>query len=1054
MLKEWENLNILEQNKDQSYATSVSFKNIDDALNAKTEATKFMLNGNWKFKFFDYPTEYTNQFYKEQYNDGEWDMIEVPSCWEIKGYGVPIYTNVAYPNPIEVDNLEAIPSIDNTDNPTGCYKHSFKFTKSNNQKYQLHFEGVKSAFYIWVNNQYVGYSQGSMTGAQFDISDKLIDGDNLIAVKVLKYSDGTYLEDQDMWRLAGIFRDVYILERPLLSIADHYLHCDLDQDYKDAVLTCEVKIKGESKISDNLNIKVSVYTTDNQLVCSKQEPLTNTYDSPTIVSQEVLNPEKWSAELPNLYKVVIELADQMGNTLDIISTKFGFRKVEIKNSALLVNGKAIKLNGVNRHEFTHLGGHTMTTQQVRDDIILMKQYNINSVRTSHYPNAPVFYELCDELGLYVMDEADIETHGLREVIPASDDKWTKPCIDRVVRMVQRDKNHPSIIMWSLGNESGDGDNFVKMKNAAKEVDNTRPIIYEGDRHLKYSDLFAQMYAPPSRLEQIANGEEVISEGDPTYKEKTIYVNKDDYNGKPYVLVEYAHIVGNSLGNFYQYMEMFDKHDCCIGGYIWDFSDQSIMLKDEQDNKIWTYGGYFGDEPNDANFCGNGVFSADRKPTPAAYEVKKVYQEVNIKPLDLLKGKVTIENKYRFMSLDNFVLDWKLYENGQIVNEQTNIELSTPARTSTPLSLSYNEYQFNPTNEYYISFEVRPKFDLPWADVNHIIGWNQYHLTGQFTNQLEPKGSSELKILENSQEIGISNSTVSVVISKENGLITDYSYNQQQLLLAPITPNFYRPTIDNDNGVVRIVKKMIEKYEKIDSPEMKERIAQMKAGLSQVSDELWKESENTRVVDGIKIEELENKVKIIISSTLNISEQPYIIEYTIYTSGEIDVYYKLTPSKELIRFGSQFQVPGQFKNIKWYGRGKHETMYDRKLSGEIKIHELDVKDTIHSYLRPQENGNHTDVRWVEMTNDENVGLTITDCLGTLINFSSWPYTMEELDQAAYIHDLKLRDDIITLNIDYGQRGVGGDLPGIGSVHDEYKLPENKKYEYKYRISPKI
>jgi beta-galactosidase len=1057
---DWENLEVLHVNKEDGNATSIPYDNELSML--KGEPSKWMvcLNGEWKFNFSKNPKERPAYFYRVDYNTDHWDRLVVPSCWEIQGYGMPIYTNVAYPNPVKTDSLEAIPSIDHDDNPVGSYKRTFEITDWNGKEVFIHFAGVKSAFYLWINGEKVGYSQGSMTPAEFNITSYIKSGENSVAVEVYKYSDGSYLEDQDMWRLAGIFRDVFLIAKPKVDIRDHYVYCDLDSQYEDAILKVKAKIINYNSTDvSEYSIAIGVMDEKGDYVGEKflisQEVSIGAEQEVTVELEHLIqNPMKWSAETPNLYKVVLTLLDENHEVMEVRATNFGFRKVEIKDAQLLVNGKPIMIRGVNRHEFGPEDGHSISVNMMEQDILLMKTFNINAVRTSHYPNATAFYDLCDRYGIYVMDEADLETHGLRESIPGSEPKWTKPCVDRVVRMIERDKNHPSIIIWSLANESGDGDNFKIMKQAAKDLDNTRPIVYEGDRHVAYSDIFVQMYAPPERVEAVGLGERVLSHGDPTYKEKEIYVTELEYGEKPYLLAEYAHIVGNSLGNFQKYMDAFEKYPRNIGGYIWDFADQSILRKTDTGEDFWTYGGDFGDEPNDGNFCGNGVFTADRLPRPAAFEVKKVYQEINVHEVDLKNGRVAIENKYSFLSLDFVELNCKLLEDGLLVAQNKMTDISVHPLGNQEFTLPYGNYEFNNNKEYHLTIEFALKESLPWATKGHVVAWEQFELPmshRKMPEAYEEKG--QLTVIDKEGKIEVSSDDFTVTINKGKGVIEKYEYKGIQMITSPIVPNFYRPTIDNDNGVVRIVTKMIQKMEKQNDPANNAQIEQMKNALHGVSDQLWKETEDARKVQKIHWQKQHDaKVNIQVQSEVNLGQEPHILEYTIFSNGEIDVAQTLLPEKELIRFGMQLQVPSRFDQMTWFGKGPHETMLDRQTGAAVGQYSLKVRDTIHTYLKPQENGNRTNVRWVTLTDEAGQGLRFTDITGNLLYVSAWPFTMEELNQATHVHELPIRDDLITLNIDYRQRGVGGDMPGIANTHDEFKLKENVLYQYTYRITP--
>jgi len=1057
---EWENLDILHINKEDAYATSIPYESEADALAGKTSDWVMNLNGKWQFHFSKNPLERPQDFYKEDYNTENWDTLIIPSCWEIKGYGTPIYTNVAYPDPIRTDSIEAIPSIDHTDNPVGSYKRTFHMPNYSEREVFIHFGGVKSAFYLWINGEKVGYSQGSMTPAEFNITSYIRTGENTLAVEVYKYSDGSYLEDQDMWRLAGIFRDVYIVGTPKVDIRDYFISCDLDEQYEDAVLTVKAKLVNYNN-SDVSGYQISMNLVDEmasdscvEFLDSKEIAIDKDGQVSVTLEASVSNPRKWSAETPHLYKVLLTLRDNNGEVVESRITEFGFRKVEIKEATLLINGKPIMIRGMNRHEFGPLDGHSISVELMEKDIQLMKAYNINAVRTSHYPNAVAFYELCNRYGIYVMDEADIETHALREGIPGNDPKWILPCVDRIQRMVERDKNHPSIILWSLGNESGDGDNFKVMKQEVLEIDTTRPVVYEGDRRVAYSDIFSQMYAPPERVEAVGRGERVISEGDPTYKEREIYATAAEYGDKPYILAEYAHIVGNSLGNFQEYMDAFEKYPRNAGGYIWDFVDQSILRKTEDGQDFWAYGGDFGDTPNDGNFCGNGVFAADRSPRPAAFEVKKVYQEVKVHAVDLERGKVTIENKFRFQGLDFVTLHWKLLEDGIVVKKEAQNSVCVAAMEKQEIEIPYTDFEFKVDKEYHLTIEFVLKEDALWAAKGHVIAWDQFLLPQSNRKMLlAPKTDMSLTVREEENAIIFESAKISIYVDRIKGVISQYIYEGIPMITGAILPNFYRSTIDNDNGILRIITKRIDRLKKENNPENKAVIEQMEMAKRQVSDQLWKEAEETRKVKTICWNQIDDSTaKVSVESEVNIGEEPHILEYIIYASGETDIYQKFTPNKELIRFGMQMQMAGSYGQMTWFGKGPHETMFDRMTGAAVEQYSLSVKGSIHTYLKPQENGNKTEVRWVKLTDESGKGLQFTDISGTFLYASAWPYTMEELNKATHVHELLLRDDIVTVNIDYKQRGVGGDLPGIASTHEVYKLKENIAYEYGYRISP--
>ncbi len=1056
---EWENIDIIQINKERGYATSIPFENKTCAISGEESEWKMLLNGEWSFHWAGKPADRPEDFYLNDYDVSGWDTITVPSCWEIKGYGTPIYTNVTYPNPIKIEPIEEIPSIDHNDNPVGSYKKEFDISNWDGNEIFIHFDGVKSAFYVWVNGEKVGYSQGSMTPAEFNITPFVKSGKNIVSVEVYKYSDGSYLEDQDMWRFAGIFRDVYLISRPKVDIRDHYIHCDLDKDYKDAILKIKANIFNYGdKDCNGYKLQINLLDADGKYVGTEMLMSTDVnvqVNQETILEMEskIINPLKWTAETPNLYKVVLTLLDEDNEVVEVRSTNFGFRKVEIKDTQLLINGKSIMIKGVNRHEFGPEDGHSISVELIEKDVKLMKAFNINAVRTSHYPNAPAFYELCDIYGLYVMDECDLETHAIRDSVPGSNPKWTKPCVDRMERMVERDKNHPCIIMWSLGNESGDGENFKVMKEAALGIDSTRPVVYEGDRLAAYSDVFAQMYAPPQRIEQVGRGEKIISQGDPTYKEKELYITEKEYGDKPYVLAEYSLILGNSLGNFYKYMDAFEKYDRNIGGYIWQFADLSILTKTDKGKDFWAYGGDFGDDPNDSNFCCNGVFTADRTPTPISYEVKKVYQEVKVHAVDLKVGIVKIENKYRFKSLSFLDVKWSILEDGVIVKEDVLASLDVEPLNIQEITIPYTNFKFKKDKEYHLTIEFVLNKDLPWASKGYLLAWDQFELP--LSNRNIPgieTNNDKLEVKESDKKIEIYSENVKITINGDKGVIESYQYKDVQLLASALLPNFYRATIDTDIGALRLVRNVIKNLLKQNDDSSKARLAYIKSRIEELSDEVWKVAEKTRVLESCEWKIINNStVEVLTKSKVNIGDEPLKIKYIIHSNGEVEIYNEFMPNKELIRFGMQMQIPSDFSQMTWFGKGPHETMFDRKTGAAVGVYSMPVEEVIHNYIVPQENGNKTEVRWVKMTDAKGNGLKFTDIGETLLNTSAWPYTMEDLDKATHIHELPRRDTI-TLNVDYKQRGVGGDMPGMAMTHEEYKLKENALHKYAFRITP--
>jgi beta-galactosidase len=1023
---DWENCEMIGQNKEPPHNTLIPYQDIDSALTGNFESSQYYksLNGNWKFNWVKKPSERPIDFYKENYDDSQWDKIPVPSNWQMFGYGIPIYTNVKYPYSVKQND---IPSIDHNYNPVGSYRTEFTVPNDWSQRETfIHFDGVKSAFYLWINGKKVGYSQGSMTPAEFNITNFLQKGINSLAVEVYRWSDGSYLEDQDMWRFSGIYRDVYLFSTSKVHIRDFFVYCDLIEDYQDASLKIRLKLRNYSY--DNINdYKIDISLLNEKKLSIESEVLIEIYiniesqDEKTLELQRIIkNPKKWSAERPYLYNLILVLKNPNKTVIEVQHCKFGFRKVEIKSDGgLYINGRSIIFKGVNRHEHDPDFGRAVSYKRMIQDVKLLKQNNINAVRTSHYPNHPKWYDLCDQYGIYLIDECNLESHGLYNVLPKSDPKWTNACVDRMVRMVERDKNHPCIILWSLGNEARMGENFIKMKEATLKIDSTRFIHFEPDFKQEVSDVISFMYYSPKKLEKMIKMNKYGSLG------RTKKLN----NGvvKPYILCEYAHAMGNSLGNFQEYMDVFEKYPNAAGGFIWDFIDQGIRKISEDGKEFWAYGGDFGDEPNDNNFCINGIVQPDRKPNPALFEVKKVYQNIKIVPIDLIKGKVKIQNKYNFLSLDFIKLLWELTANGLKIEEgQLNSSKIKPSEIKD-LIIPFTRPKITPNTEYHLKVTSVLAKDLIWANEGHILAWDQFKIPYNVPIKAEMSITEmdDLTIDELDTYYLIKGEQFKIKLSKLTGVIEDYSFRNMDLIVDPLIPNFWRALTDNDQGKVDFSK---DSYPSIDKT--------------------WRDAGKTRKIIKIGCKKISSQViNIRVQFNIQNSNNPLEITYFIYGNGSIIIKNDFTPDKNMGRFGMQTSVPGEFKKMIWYGRGPHENMLDRKTGAAIGIYSGLVEELITPYVKPQENGNRTDVRWVSLTNKEGNGLLVSDVGSTNLYISAWPYTMEDLESATHDYELPRRESI-TFNIDYKQQGVGGDLPAFAALHSKYILKGNKNYSYTF------
>ncbi|MBD3349949.1 MAG: DUF4981 domain-containing protein, partial [Candidatus Lokiarchaeota archaeon] len=1019
------------------------------------------LNGHWKFNWVKKPTDRPIDFYQKEYNDSNWNIIEVPSNWQMHGYGKPIYTNFKYPPSLCTRN---IPCIDKEYNPVGSYRLKFDIPEEwSGRKIFLHFNGVKSAFYVWVNGQEVGYSQGSMTPAEFNITALLKPQNNLLAVEVYRWSDGSYLEDQDTWRLSGIYRDVYLFSTPKIYIRDFFITNQFDKNYHDATLKIKVKIKNSfASGCDNLRLNLSLLDAKGKEIEKELKDITIKSDIHIEKDHErIINYEhiisrlkKWTAETPYLYTILLSLRDEQNKVIDLRSCKYGFKEVLIRDSKLLINGVPILIKGVNRHDFDPDHGQYVPYERMEQDVIICKRNNINAIRTSHYPNHPYFYDLCDKYGIYVLDECNVETHGKRGKIPGDDPRWTLAVTDRMKRMVERDKNHACIIMWSLGNESGSGANHKKMKETALDIDPTRPIHYEGDYKLDYSDVFSSMY--PTIKDLIDFGENRKSFGSSIGFKR---LKPEQYAGKPRILCEYAYSPGNGTGYLQEYMEIFEKYDNIIGGFIWDYIEKSIRKQDENGNEFWTYGGDFGDIPNDQTVVCDGIIMPDRQPKPALFEVKKVYQNIKVKLRDqnaAPDGNFIIHNKYKFRNLQDYEILWEITENGINIQNGTIPAIDLDPGETRSIHIPYDSDNFQKNAEYFLKISFLLNKNTDWAQKGHIVAWDQFNISPEkrdnffsvFEMIIRGKEQNKPELIDNSDTIRIEGKHFKITIDKQSGYIRSYQYQNkeisEELILSPLKHSFSRVFTENDIGISFIVQNFATRN----------KFYKFLTDLILKKHDKWKRAVEKQKPKEIKIEwkEEENKINILIASKMRHCKLNEL-KYSIFYDGTIEVDLKVLPKRNLKKIGMQMEIPAKFHNITWYGRGPHENYWDRKTGAAIGIYSRKLKDFVFNYIRPAENANRCDVRWLEIVNDRGFGLKIIG--KDPMSVSIWPYTQKDLEEATHTNELPRRN-INTLNIDYKQEGVGSGLTkewGIGKpTLEKYRLKSGKIYTYCFRFKP--
>lgn len=1041
---DWENPSVIKRNKEDGHVIAFSYSDAQKAIRREEPSAKMTLNGEWKFHWQRGLEGLSDDFYRTDFNDAHWRDIRVPAVWQTENTGsVPYYYASTFPRAISRSRGK-IPAIDHTMQEIGDYRRTFILPKDfEGKEIFLHFGAVKSALEVFVNGRYVGYSQGSMTPHEFNVTKYLHSGENLVCARVYRYSDATYLEDQDMWWLCGIYREVYLFCEEKVCLRDFFITTDLDADYCDSHTKVEATVRNYMGQSAEAVLTAEIVDEAGETTPIGESKLTVEPDKAAVVefSSLVKNPLKWSAEAPNLYTLLLTLRTADGTTYKAI--RFGFKKVEIVGERILFNGQPLLIRGVNRHDFDPDHGWAVPRERFYQDLQLMKRANINSIRTSHYPDDPFFYELCDEYGFYVMDECDLESHGVRRKgVPGSNPMWTGMAVDKMERLVLRDRNHACVFMWSLGNEAGDGDNFMKMKQAALKLDSTRPFHYEGDFDLTKTDVISRMYPLADTMEKLCKKEPItISFYDNIANRLAADskpIPKEKYT-KPVILCEYAHAMENSLGNFQEYMDDFEAHDHMCGGYIWDFVDQSLRLK-TKDGDHWLYGTDFEKgEPrhplqlpnvtamtgSNTYFCANGIIAADRKPHPSYYEVKKVYAEIKVLEKDREKHLYTVRNKHLFTDLSDFELKWILEAEGEPVESGVLAELDVQPQSETDVVIPYSDEKLPAGRECILTVSILNKSGHPWCEKGYEQAWDQFVLSEAAPAKAAHEGAA-LQVTRGGNEVTVKGADFSTRIS--GGQITSLVYGGRELLRSPLRPNYFRAMIDNDFSNLNFVPYLIPMHPYY----------------------AWQRATNSAKGQIRSVTEQDGSVVIAVDWSVS-GMRGVTSEYAVFPDGTLQVSHTGTPKSTLTRFGTQMGFIRALDQVKWYGRGPQETYCDRKTGGKIALHTSTVADLEHHYMRPQENANRTDVRYVELTDKDGRGVRFTASQGVPLQFSAWHYTQNELEKATHIHTLK-HGDITTFNFDLAQLGVGGDMPGDAHVREPYILHGNRRYTYTFTIAP--
>lgn len=1026
-MPDWQNPETFRINKEPARSFFYAYTSPNDLFKAEPWDTSNhrLLNGEWSFNWAEHPNEANENFHKPDLDDSNWNKLAVPANWEINGYGIPFYHshNCFKPNVVP-------PELPSDYNPVGHYRQSFEVPAQwSGQQVFLHFGAVKSAFYLWVNGQRVGYSQDSKTAAEFDITAFITPGENLLALEVFRYSDGSYFECQDMWRLSGIERDVYMYSTPKVRVQDFHAATTLDPSYRDGVLNFSAAIRNHERTTAvGFALELTILDDRERKVVQhsiKIPEIEEGGERHVDFTKLVKAVSHWSAEQPNLYKLSLALRNPEGKVSQSIARKIGFRSTELKDGNILINGKPVLFKGVNRHEHDPVTGHVVSRESMRQDIELIKKSNINAVRAAHYPNDPYWYELADEFGLYVMDEANIESHGIGAANQAeykpdihlvNKPEWRAAYIDRVQNMYERSKNNPSVVMRSLGNESGDGANLEASYDWLK-ARSQEPVISEQAQLRRHTDAYGQMYASVAQIERYATAE---------------------HDSRPAILIEYEHAMGNSLGNFKEYWQAFEKYPKLQGAFIWDWVDQTFLRTSADGKPYWAYGGDL--EPpgtlNSGSFSANGLVYADRKPYPYLAEVKKVQQNVTMKFENQAKGQLRVSNKFFFKDLSAYELAWEIVGNGKRVASGQGIRLKAKPQASEVIVLP-RKIKFRQDIEYFLNLKVTTKTPQGMLPAGHSIAVEQLALSDAPINlnaSISPaKGA--LQRVDTESTLLLKGDRFSVAFNTETGLIESLLYGENELLRASPRPEFWRAPIDNDFGIKGFAQGM----------------------------ETWREAGTKTELSGFKVtRRSQGEIEIEVEQALPSIGSRYFTRYLVKGDGRIkvDIWFYAAPHKkqsELPRLGTLFELDSMYDSVKWYGRGPHENYWDRAESAHVGLYQSTVDDLYTPYVRPQENGYRTDVRHVSFY-DRKSGHGITFKGEPLIGFGAQFFKPDDYDRTAadvmkrnfHPYQLKRRDRIY-VNIDYRQRGVGGTDSWGTPPLTAYTLPW-LDYRYSFEIEP--
>ena len=1015
---EWDDPSVIQVNAEKPHATMMVYPSADLARQGDRARSPWfkLLNGSWKFHCSPNPAARPVDFYRPAFDDANWKSIPVPSSQELHGCGIPIYTNIIYPFPQDVTKAPTVPRDNNS---VGSYRTTFTLPAGwGGRQVLLHFDGVDSAFYLWVNGQKVGYSEDSRTPAEFNITRYVKPGANQLAVEVYRFSDGSFLEDQDMWRMSGIFRDVYLWSTAASHVRDFEVRTDLDAAYRDAKLAVKAEVAGAGSLTLELLDPSGK---------PAMPPQTRPASASTEFAVPMANPKKWTAETPALYTLLLTLKDAAGKVIEVIPTDIGFRKVEIRNARILINGQPVLFKGVNRHEHSPDTGKYVPRDLMVKDILIMKRHNINAVRTAHYPNLPEWYALCDRYGLYVIDEANIESHGYgnnRKNRLINDPAWKAAHLDRVTRMVERDKNHPSVVIWSFGNESGDGPNAAAAYQWTKQRDPSRLFHNEGSTSNNGSnaDINSFMYPAPNVMVEHARKRPEM----------------------PLLLCEYSHAMGNSSGGLKEYWDIFYSDTNMRGAFVWDWVDQGIRLPvpagaPSGRTTFFAYGGWWENKAKihtDGNFCFNGLVGADRTPHPGLKAIQYVYRYLHGAPVDLAAGRIKVRNWFDFTNPRDLAEGhWQVLADGKPVASGRLPDLDIAPHQEKEYKLALPALRPEPGVEYWLNLSFVTRAETPWAPKAHEIAWEQWKLPVE-----APKPPSDisrapaLEMTEPSGQVRFGGKDFNLVFDKSSGAIAGYDYKGVKLLTRGPVPDFWRALTDNDRGAWKSAGKNLS--------------AQLATNHMIWRNPGWKvESVEARRID-------ERSARVTVRGVLREVDARCTLTYTVYGTGEIEVETAYQPGSRKLpmmpRFGTELVAGPGLEKITWYGRGPASTHNDRAFE-RVGVYSSTIDAEWVDYSRPQENSNKTDVRWVTLTNGNGIGLRAAG--DALLSVGATHYPKNEIEDAEYSWQLRRHSEVY-LNLDFKQMGAGGidSWSPKALPMQPYRIPGDRPYSFRYRLSP--